>query len=91
MSQVRLPHQRSSETVSVVVGGYAGRVTVVRPDDRPPQVLLMAGGHGSTVAGFADAIGTAMSLGLANGAGFDDYRVALELLGLNAEQLDRSK
>ena len=89
MAQVRLPRQRSSETVSVQVGGYPGRVTVVRPDDRPPQVLLMAGGHGSTVAGLADAIGTAVSLGLASGAGFDDYRVALELLGLSADQLGR--
>ncbi|MBS2535854.1 hypothetical protein KGQ20_24120 [Catenulispora sp. NF23] len=89
MAQVRLPRQRSSETVSVLVGGYAGRVTVVRPDDRPPQVHLMAGGHGSTVAGLADAVGTAISLGLANGAGFDDYRVALELLGLSADQLGR--
>ncbi len=89
MAQARLPRQRSSETVSVLVGGYAGRVTVVRPDDRPPQVHLMAGGHGSTVAGLADAIGTAISLGLATGAGFDDYRMALELLGLNAEQLAR--
>jgi len=89
MAQVRLPRQRSSETVSVLVSGYAGRVTVVRPDDRPPQVHLMAGGHGSTVAGIADAIGTAISLGLATGAGFDDYRTALELLGLSAEQLGR--
>jgi hypothetical protein len=89
MAQVRLPRQRSSETVSVLVAGYAGRVTVVRPDDRPPQVHLMAGGHGSTVAGVADAIGAAISLGLASGAGFDDYRTALELLGLSAEQLDR--
>lgn len=87
MTQVSLPRQRSSETVSVLVGGHAGRVTVVRPDDRPPQVLLTAGGHGSTVAGFADAIGTAISLGLANGAGFDDYRTALALLGLSADQL----
>jgi hypothetical protein len=87
MAQVRLPRQRSSETVSVLVAGHAGRVTVVRPDDRPPQVHLMAGGHGSAVAGFADAIGTAISLGLANGAGFDDYRVALGLLGLSADQL----
>ena len=86
MAQARLPRQRSSETVSVLVGGYPGRVTVVPPDDRPAQVVLMAGGHGSTVAGFADAIGTAISLGLAHGAGFDDFRVALELLGLSADQ-----
>ena len=89
MAQVSLPRQRSSETVSVLVAGYAGRVTVVRPDDRPPQVHLMAGGHGTTVAGFADAIGSAISLGLANGAGFDDYRLALGLLGLSADQLGR--
>lgn len=90
MTQVGLPRQRSSETVGVLVAGYAGRVTVVRPDDRPPQVHLMAGGHGSTVAGLADAIGTAISLGLARGAGFDDYRTALELLGLSAEQFGRA-
>lgn len=89
MPEVRLPRQRSSETVSVVVGGYAGRATVVRPDDRPPQVHLMAGAHGSTVAGLADALGTAISLGLANGAGFDDFRVALELVGLSSDQLDQ--
>jgi hypothetical protein len=89
MVQVRLPRQRSSETVSVLVGGYDGRVTVTRQDGRPSEVILMAGGHGSTVAGLADAIGTAISLGLANGAGFDDYRVALESLGLTADQLGR--
>lgn len=89
MAQVRVPRQRSSETVSVRVAGYDGRVTVVRPDGRPAEVVVMAGGHGSTVAGFADAIGTAISLGLANGAGFDDYRVALGLLGLSADQLGR--
>ena len=91
MTQVRLPNQRSSETISILVGGYDGRAIVSRVDGLAREVHLMAGGHGSTVAGIADAIGAAISLGLAHGAGFDDYRVAFELLGLAAEELDRDR
>ncbi|GAA2057249.1 hypothetical protein GCM10009839_78240 [Catenulispora yoronensis] len=88
MTQVRLPRQRSSETVSVVVGGYGGRVTVAREDGRAREVFLTAGGHGSTVAGLLEAVGTAISLGLARGARLEDYHAALELLGLKDDMLN---
>ncbi|NUR60713.1 MAG: hypothetical protein HOV87_18935 [Catenulispora sp.] len=88
MAQVRLPRQRSSETVSVSVGGYGGRVTMARADGRVREVFLTAGGHGSTVAGLAEAVGTAISLGLARGARLEDYRAALELLGLRDDMIN---
>ncbi|NUP52138.1 MAG: hypothetical protein HOW97_33170 [Catenulispora sp.] len=89
MTQARLPRQRSSETVSVSIGGYGGRVTLARADDgRVREVLLTAGGHGSTVGGLAEAVGSAISMGLVRGARLEDYRAALELLGLKDDMLN---
>lgn len=88
MAQVRLPRQRSSETVSVSVGGYEGRVTVAHEGGRVREVFLTAGSHGSTIAGLAEAVGTAISLGLVRGARLEDYRAALELLGLKDDMLN---
>lgn len=88
MTQARLPRQRSSETVSVSIGGYGGRVTVARADGRVREVLLTAGGHGSTIGGLTEAVGSAISMGLVRGARLEDYRAALELLGLKDDMLN---
>ena len=88
MAQVRIPRQRTSETVSVLVGGYAGRVTVSHEEGRPREVFLAAGSHGTTVAGLAEAVGAAISMGLARGARLEDYQAALTLLGLAEDMLN---
>lgn len=65
------PRQRRAAgvTVEVTIGGEPVMVTTGRaPDGTLCRVDLRAGVHGSTLAGFADALATAITLGLQHGA-----------------------
>lgn len=87
MTQARIPRQRTSLTTSVRAFGVDGRVIVAREDGRPAEVHLMLSGHGSAESAMAEALGTAISLGLSHGAPVDRYDTVLSALGLAAEIL----
>nr|BFE56442.1 hypothetical protein GCM10020063_009680 [Dactylosporangium thailandense] len=70
----------AGSTVEIVVGGEAGVMTTgYAPDGALCRVDLRAGVHGSAIAGLADALATAITLGLQHGAPPAEYGRVLSL------------
>jgi ribonucleoside-diphosphate reductase alpha chain len=72
MGEVAVPRPRVRQalgsSVEVTVAGEPGVLTVGRGPGGAPCVLqLRAGVHGSTLAGLADALATAITVGLQHG------------------------
>lgn len=72
MGEVAVPRPRVrravGSSVDVTVAGEAGVLTVGRDQHGAPcWVQLRAGVHGSAVAGIADALATAITIGLQHG------------------------
>lgn len=64
----KLPSERSSITHKFSVGGHEGYITVgMYPDGRPAEVFIRLGKPGSELAGFADTLGSLISLSLQYG------------------------
>jgi len=83
----RMPRRRTSVTRSFAVGATDGLLTSsLFPDGTVGHLDLRTGPHGSTVAGLADALSGAMTLGLQQGAPLEDY--VQRLMGLPSEPLE---
>jgi ribonucleoside-diphosphate reductase alpha chain len=69
-----LPRRRQGETIRFVVNDAKGHLgTGALPDGRLVEVRLWMDKQGSTVAGVADALSTAISTGLQAGAPLSTY------------------
>ncbi|WP_432983063.1 hypothetical protein [Dactylosporangium sp. CA-233914] len=67
-------------TAEVRVGGTPGAITTgYTPAGRLCRVDLRVGGHGSQLAGLAEALSTAITEGLRHGAPAEEYRRVLAL------------
>ena len=76
-------------TVEFTIGGAPGAMTTGHgPDGGLSRVDLRAGVHGSALAGLADALATAITLGLQHGAPPAAYTDALRRLELDAPAAD---
>ncbi|GAA3256830.1 hypothetical protein ACFO1B_48705 [Dactylosporangium siamense] len=89
MAEIAVPVQRERRTfgcsVDVTVGGEPGVLTVGRASDGAPRRMeLRAGVHGSTLAGLADALATAITVGLQHGVPADVLADALRRAALDS-------
>jgi len=79
----------TGDTVDVAIGGAAGSFTTARgADGAVCWVQLHVGPHGSTLAGIADALATAITIGLQQGAPASAYADALRRLELDRPAAD---
>ncbi|MFC5007324.1 hypothetical protein ACFPIJ_57135 [Dactylosporangium cerinum] len=71
--------------MDVTVGGEPGVLTVGRASDGAPRrIELRAGVHGSTLAGLADALATAITVGLQHGVPAEVLADALRRTALDS-------
>ncbi|MFG2044883.1 hypothetical protein [Dactylosporangium sp. NPDC048998] len=76
-------------TVEFTIGGVPGAMTTGHaPDGELRQVDLRADVHGSALAGWADALATAITLGLQHGAPPTAYVDVLRRLEVDATAVD---
>lgn len=75
----RLPDTRRSVTHKFNINGYEGYVTVgLYHDGRPGELFIKMAKQGSTLSGFADAIGILTSLSLQYGVPLDVLATKLQ-------------
>ncbi|WP_432832955.1 hypothetical protein [Dactylosporangium sp. CA-092794] len=87
MGEVALPRPRVRQalgnSVDITVGDEPGVLTVARgPEGAPCWVQLRAGVHESALAGLADAVATALTVGLQHGVPGAALADALQLAGI---------
>jgi len=70
----RMPRRRRSVTQSFVVGDHTGHLTTsLYEDGAVGQIDLQLAKQGSALAGWAESLATAVSLGLQQGVPLEDY------------------
>lgn len=91
-TRISLPDERKAVNHKFEVGGQKAYISVgLYDDDKPGEIFLTIGKEGSTIAGFADALATQISVGLQYGIPLEEIIGKLRLTHFEPAGITSSK